>query len=181
GKVNQHIDANGTWQTDPDGVSGANLDKLTYCKKWFPNTTSVEDYKLETITTWRERGNVNAWTSTKMSTKCIQGNSSLGDETTLDKNNKEKKNKDCSASVFSQTIKLYSKGDDVRTLQTVLSDHGYLSLADVDGSFGPKTKEALIAFQIDNNLVGDGIAGPITRGVLKTKWQAQCLVEAQQQ
>ncbi|MDD3663253.1 MAG: hypothetical protein PHT84_05320, partial [Candidatus Pacebacteria bacterium] len=64
GKVNQHIDANGTWQTDPDGVSGANIDKLTYCKKWFPNTTSVKDYKNETISTWRERGNVNAWTST---------------------------------------------------------------------------------------------------------------------
>jgi len=74
GKVNQHVDANGNWLTDPDGTSGANLDKLTYCKKWFPNTTSVEDYKLETMTGWRNAGNTGGpFTSIKMSTKCVQG------------------------------------------------------------------------------------------------------------
>ena len=36
GKVNQHTDANGVWQTDPDGTSGADLDKITYCKKFYP-------------------------------------------------------------------------------------------------------------------------------------------------
>jgi len=77
GKVNQHVDATGNWQTDPDGVSGANLDRLTYCKKWFPNTTSIEDYKIETIGTWMDRGNVqdqsriSAYTTPKMSTKCV--------------------------------------------------------------------------------------------------------------
>jgi hypothetical protein len=74
GKVNQHVDANGNWQTDPDGISGADLDKLTYCKKWFPRTIRVQDYKLETTNGWRNRGNVDApYTSTKMSTKCVQG------------------------------------------------------------------------------------------------------------
>ena len=78
GKVNQHIDAQGNWQTDSDGVSGANLDKLTYCKKFFPNTTSVEDYKVETIGTWKDAGNtqdvnrLSAYTTPKMSTKCVQ-------------------------------------------------------------------------------------------------------------
>jgi hypothetical protein len=73
GKVNQHTDVNGNWLTDPDGVSGADLDKLTYCKKFFPNTISVEDYMLETTDTWRNRGNVDGpFTSTKMSTKCLQ-------------------------------------------------------------------------------------------------------------
>lgn len=73
GKVNQHTDVKGNWLTDPDGTSGANLDKLTYCKKWFPNTIKVEDYKLETISGWRNRGNVDGpFTSTKMSTKCVQ-------------------------------------------------------------------------------------------------------------
>lgn len=73
GKVNQHVDVNGNWQTDPDGISGADLDKLTYCKKWFPRTIRVEDYKLETTNGWRNRGNVDApYTSTKMSTKCVQ-------------------------------------------------------------------------------------------------------------
>jgi len=79
GKVNQHVDADGNWRTDPDGVSGANLDKLTYCQKWFPSTTSVVDYKNETIGTWMDKGNVqdltnlSAYYATKMSTKCVQG------------------------------------------------------------------------------------------------------------
>jgi hypothetical protein len=72
GKINQHIDVNGVWQTDPDGKSGAGIDKLTYCKKWFPNTVSVQDYMNETISTWRIGGNTGAYTSTKMSTKCVQ-------------------------------------------------------------------------------------------------------------
>lgn len=74
GKVNQHRDlTTGTWKTDPDGVSGANLDKLTYCKKWYPKTIAVEAYKLETINTWQDQGNVSAYTSTKMSDRCVQG------------------------------------------------------------------------------------------------------------
>ncbi|MEI7719556.1 MAG: hypothetical protein WCI72_06815, partial [archaeon] len=74
GKINQHVDINGNWQTDADGVSGANLDRLTYCKKYFPNTTSTENYKLETIVGWRNAGNTGEpFTSIKMSTKCVQG------------------------------------------------------------------------------------------------------------
>src|SRR3989344_3004736 len=73
GKVNQHTDTNGNWLTDPDGVSGADLDKLTYCKKFYQNTLGVEDYVLETTDTWRDRGNVGGpYTSTKMSTRCLQ-------------------------------------------------------------------------------------------------------------
>ncbi|MFA5830106.1 MAG: hypothetical protein WC843_06500 [Candidatus Gracilibacteria bacterium] len=73
GKVNQHTDANGNWLTDSDGVSGADLDKLTYCKKFYQNTFGVEDYILETTDTWRDRGNVGGpYTSTKISTKCLQ-------------------------------------------------------------------------------------------------------------
>src|ERR1035437_1400934 len=53
GKVNQHVDiASNTWQSDPDGSSGAGLDKLTYCQKWYPNTTSVTEYQNETINAW---------------------------------------------------------------------------------------------------------------------------------
>ncbi|MCR4256496.1 MAG: hypothetical protein NUV42_02895 [Candidatus Yonathbacteria bacterium] len=73
GKVNQHTDENGNWLTDPDGVSGADLDKLIYCKKFYQNTIGVEDYILETTDTWRDRGNVGGpYTSTKISTKCLQ-------------------------------------------------------------------------------------------------------------
>lgn len=76
GKVNQHFDlASSSWATDPDGVSGADLNKLTYCKKWYPNTTSVQEYKEETINTWRraKQYEQSGYTSTKMSYKCVQG------------------------------------------------------------------------------------------------------------
>ena len=74
GKVNQHIDINtGRWMTDPNGVSGANIDKLTYCKKWYPNTVSIKEYKMETINTWRDKGNTGGpYTSTKQSYECVQ-------------------------------------------------------------------------------------------------------------
>ncbi len=72
GKVNQHVDSQGNWLTDPDGTSGANLDKLTYCKKWYPNTTSVSDYANEMINGWREAGNTGGpYPLAVMTIKCI--------------------------------------------------------------------------------------------------------------
>lgn len=83
GKVNQHTDTNGTWQTDPDGRSGGNNylsypndyggRELAYCKKWYPNTTSAAPYKSETISTWRATSNTGGYTGTFMSYKCVQG------------------------------------------------------------------------------------------------------------
>jgi hypothetical protein len=73
GKVNQHWDLNqGVWKTDSDGVSGANLDKLEYCKKFYPNTIAVREYKYETIDTWKDRGNLGRYGSTKLSYECLQ-------------------------------------------------------------------------------------------------------------
>jgi hypothetical protein len=75
GKVNQHFDlATGTWMTDPDGSSGAGIDRLTYCKKFYPGTISVEPYKLETISTWKSSGNVGNHTATIMSYHCVINN-----------------------------------------------------------------------------------------------------------
>jgi len=71
GKVNQHTE-NGIWKTDPDGVSGANLEKLTYCQKWYPDTVAVEEYKLETINNWKAAGNTGSYTSTRLSYECVQ-------------------------------------------------------------------------------------------------------------
>ncbi len=74
GKVNQHTDAGGDWQTDPDGISGnpsSDAGRLAYCKKRYADTVKIETYKMETIDTWKERGNVNNWTSTKQSYICI--------------------------------------------------------------------------------------------------------------
>ncbi|KKQ34684.1 MAG: hypothetical protein US50_C0040G0011, partial [Candidatus Nomurabacteria bacterium GW2011_GWB1_37_5] len=74
GKVNGHIDlTTGSWVTDPDGVSGANLGKLSYCQKWYPATTSVKDSILETASFWKNRGNVDGpFTSTNISYECVQ-------------------------------------------------------------------------------------------------------------
>ncbi len=78
GKVNQHVDIeNKMWNTDPDGTSGAEIDKLIYCKKWYPKTVSVEEYKKETIKSWHDAGNVNAYKSTRMSYKCTQESASV--------------------------------------------------------------------------------------------------------
>lgn len=75
GKVNQHVDVDSsTWQTDADGRSGAELDKLTYCKKFYPNTTSVKEYKNETINSWHAAGNTGNYTSIKMSYECVHEN-----------------------------------------------------------------------------------------------------------
>lgn len=61
------------------------------------------------------------------------------------------------ASVYKQG----ASGDAVRTIQTKLSNWGYFN-DKVDGVYGPKTAEAVKAFQRKNNLTPDGIAGPAT-------------------
>lgn len=58
----------------------------------------------------------------------------------------------------------YLEGDDVRELQEVLNGHG-MGL-DVDGIFGPATRDALQKFQEHAGLEVDGICGPATRAEL---------------
>ena len=73
GKVNQHFNlSTGEWETDPDGVSGADIDLLEYCRKWYPGTTNVMPDRDVTITTWRERGNVNEHTASRQSFRCVE-------------------------------------------------------------------------------------------------------------
>lgn len=59
-----------------------------------------------------------------------------------------------------------SRGEAVRMLQSLLNAHG-ASLS-VDGSYGPATKKAVIAFQIENNLEADGYCGPVTWSAVLT-------------
>lgn len=59
-------------------------------------------------------------------------------------------------------LKKGSKGSEVKTLQERLHNLGYLSAAP-DGNFGPATQAALIAFQKNNGLQADGIAGSATQ------------------
>jgi hypothetical protein len=58
-----------------------------------------------------------------------------------------------------------TKGNDVKELQNYLNQKGYNS-GNADGIFGPKTKGAVIQFQLENGLVGDGIVGLLTKAKL---------------
>ncbi|MEV4440575.1 GH25 family lysozyme [Streptomyces sp. NPDC049577] len=61
------------------------------------------------------------------------------------------------------TVQSGSSGDAVRAAQSLLVSHG--AHVDVDGLFGPATRDAVIAFQNAVHLTADGIVGPDT-------WQA---------
>ena len=57
--------------------------------------------------------------------------------------------------------KIGSRSDEVKKIQTALRDKGYFT-SNIDGIFGTLTKNAVIAFQKDNGLTPDGIAGQKT-------------------
>jgi Type IV secretion system pilin/Amyloid A4 N-terminal heparin-binding/IPT/TIG domain len=85
-KVNQHFDlTTGSWATDPGGRSGAGIDKLEYCKKFYPDTVAIEPHKTETITTWRSAGNEGSFTNTLMSYRCIPSKANIGSNILGDK------------------------------------------------------------------------------------------------
>lgn len=66
---------------------------------------------------------------------------------------------------FTLSMKSGSSGNEVMGLQNFLNASGYDS-GIADGKFGPKTKEAVINFQVANGLEGDGIVGALTRSIL---------------
>ena len=52
------------------------------------------------------------------------------------------------------------RGEDVRTWQARMSRRGWR--IDVDGAYGPQSREVCLAFQREKRLVVDGIVGPET-------------------
>ncbi len=68
-------------------------------------------------------------------------------------------------SVFSVCVsalsKMGSRSEEVRSIQQVLKNQGYYT-GNIDGIFGTATKNAVIAFQRENGLKVDGIAGKET-------------------
>ena len=64
---------------------------------------------------------------------------------------------------YARTLRLQKplmKGKDVQALQVALLDQGIR--VSTDGVYGPKTREAVIAYQKKSGLSADGIAGPAT-------------------
>ncbi|MBR7071545.1 MAG: spore cortex-lytic enzyme [Clostridia bacterium] len=61
----------------------------------------------------------------------------------------------------SSLSRIGSTGAEVQKIQSALKKKGY-AIGTVDGIYGTKTKKAVQAFQKDNGLVRDGIAGPKT-------------------
>jgi chitosanase len=59
-----------------------------------------------------------------------------------------------------QLTRPYTRGDDVRALQTALRTHGFATEA--DGIFGPMTEVLVKQFQKQRNLPADGVVGPLT-------------------
>ncbi len=64
-----------------------------------------------------------------------------------------------------RTLRVGVRGTDVMEIQALLKKIGY-NPGEIDGIYGPRTRDAVIAFQRDNNLVPDGIIGPQTYGIL---------------
>lgn len=60
------------------------------------------------------------------------------------------------------TLKEGMSGDEVKVLQSKLKSLGYYA-SEVDGKFGLLTLGAVLAFQLKNSLVTDGVVGPATR------------------
>lgn len=66
---------------------------------------------------------------------------------------------------MSSTLRLGATGAEVRQLQAALNSALGLSLL-LDGSFGPTTQAAVIAFQKKRGILADGIAGVVTQNAL---------------
>ncbi len=64
-------------------------------------------------------------------------------------------------------LKIGSSGPDVLTLQSTLKQLGF-DPNGVDGTFGPGTEAAVIAFQTSKGLTADGMVGPNTMAALQS-------------
>ncbi len=58
GKVNKIKKVGGEWISDSDRVSGADLDRVEYCKKWFAQSEGVREVGKEFIRGWINRNGI---------------------------------------------------------------------------------------------------------------------------
>lgn len=67
--------------------------------------------------------------------------------------------------IRTKPVRYGDNGAGVTVVQLLLKLKGY-DIGTVDGAFGPKTLQAVQAFQHANGLVADGVVGPLTFGAL---------------
>ncbi|MBP9761081.1 MAG: peptidoglycan-binding protein [Candidatus Magasanikbacteria bacterium] len=68
--------------------------------------------------------------------------------------------------LFTRFLTLGSVGTDVRLLQQILQDHGFMPVAPVTNVFGVRTKAAVVTFQASRGIEPVGYVGPATRAAL---------------
>lgn len=73
--------------------------------------------------------------------------------------------------VFSRLLKYGCRGDDVKELKKALKAKGYGGLTLTNGNFYASTRSVVKAFQRDNGLSIDGVAGPKTYAALDVKYK----------
>jgi len=71
GKVNKYKPTGEGWRNDPDGSSGASIDYLTYCRKWFPDTVSAGYTGSERINDWKNAGLTGSYSATTPVYECL--------------------------------------------------------------------------------------------------------------
>ena len=74
---------------------------------------------------------------------------------------------------ITRTLTVGQKGNDIKYLQQVLIQKGFL-VGNADGSFGLKTKSAVIAFQKSNKLTPDGKFGAKSRMLIQPTSSENC-------
>ncbi len=72
---------------------------------------------------------------------------------------------DPAAPTAEPVLRTGSRGQEVKDLQSRLQALGYYS-GEIDGQYGPGTKEAVTAFQKQNGLDADGMVGQETKSIL---------------
>lgn len=71
--------------------------------------------------------------------------------------------------VPSKLLSMGDKGTEVKKLQAFLVTEGHLPQKDITGTFGERTKNALLAYQLDRKIIesakekGAGVYGPVTK------------------
>lgn len=125
--------------------------------------------ELKDLGLYKQSVNTYFGKTTEYAVRVFQLNQGLSNTGLFDKNTYNKlqeiKNADDILN-FDSTLKLNSKGHDVKLLQDSLKALGYLQINSTTENFASMTEKALIAFQKDLGLKADGIANTETIAAL---------------